>query len=60
MRVYKVNINGLGGYITEHVEMIRDDLVILRDEGGPENKVTIEIVEMTQEELDAAPEFKGF
>lgn len=60
MTVFKVHIKGLGGYTTPDLSTVTEDLRVLQEEGDAGSLMTVEIVEMSQEELDALPEFQGF
>lgn len=63
MKAYRVTIRShgtRGTYITDTLETIKDDLTIFCDEEVAGGEFIVELVDMTQEQIDALGEFEGF
>ena len=58
-KVYKVEMDG-SSLIVESLGAAMDEIRGLAEEGEPGNSFTLHVVEMTQRELDAMPEFGGW
>jgi hypothetical protein len=60
MKVWKVTVVGYGKHITADYSTVEEEIRIAVEEEMSPDSVIVEEAEMSQEEIDALPEFQGF